>query len=98
MAASPICSMLLQAKKRRASRRRHSAKAASSSEARPSASRKRPGATAPACAPTIALARSTACSAAFSSRPDSTAEIAIGPSASASGSQECSGTSPALVP
>ena len=36
-AARPICSMLLQAKKRRASRRRHSAKAASSREARPSA-------------------------------------------------------------
>ena len=37
-------------------------------------------------------------SATLSSRPDSTAETGVGPSACASGSQLCSGTSPTLVP
>ena len=97
-AAMPICSIELQPKKRRASRLRQRASDASSTEARPKAISKGPTAIVPGCAPTIAFARSTASMAAFSKSPDNTAEIAIGPSACASGSQECSGTRPALVP
>ena len=44
------------------------------------------------------LKRSSAYSATLSSRPDSTAEIGVGPSACASGSQACNGASPTLVP
>ena len=40
----------------------------------------------------------TAYSATLSSRPESTAETGVGPSACASGSQLCSGTRPTLVP
>ena len=44
------------------------------------------------------LQRSSAYSATLSSSPESTAETGVGPSACASGSQLCSGTSPTLVP
>ena len=50
-------------------------------------------------APSVStLQRRTAYSATLSSRPDSTADTGVGPSAWASGSQLCSGTRPTLVP
>ena len=47
---------------------------------------------------TSTLQRTTAYSATLSSSPESTADTGVGPSACASGSQLCSGTSPTLVP
>ena len=47
---------------------------------------------------TNTLLRITAHNATFSSRPESTAETGVGPSAWASGNQLCSGTRPILVP
>ncbi len=57
-----------------------------------------PGAIAAALAASSILKRSSANSATFSSSPESTAEIGVGPSAWASGSQACSGARPTLVP
>ena len=52
----------------------------------------------PSAPSTSTLLRTTAYSATLRSRPESTAEIGVGPSACASGSQLCNGTSPTLVP
>ena len=57
-----------------------------------------PGASAPELADITILKRSTANSATFSSNPDSTAEMGVGPSACASGSHACSGARPTFVP
>ena len=68
------------------------------SDARPMPIISGPGATAPSLPAISILKRSTAYSATFSSSPDNTAEIGVGPSACASGSQPCTGTSPTFVP
>ena len=50
-------------------------------------------------APSVStLQRRMAYSATLSSRPESTADTGVGPSACASGSQLCTGTRPTLVP
>ena len=80
------------------SRRRYSMNAAKITDSSPSAIISGPGAMACGLAASSILNRSSAYSATFSSRPDSTAEIGVGPSACASGSQACSGASPTFVP
>ena len=71
---------------------------ANTSELSPMVIMSGPGAMASGFAASSSLKRSTAYSATFSSRPESTAEIGVGPSACASGSQACSGARPTLVP
>jgi len=73
-------------------------KAAKIRDTSPIATISGPGAIAPALAASSILKRSSAYGATFSSRPESTVEIGVGPSACASGSQACSGISPAFDP
>src|SRR5687768_3936578 len=72
-------------------------KPANTSDTRPSVTISGPGASACGFAAISILNRSRAYKATLSSSPDNTAEIGVGPSAWASGSQACSGASPTLV-
>jgi hypothetical protein len=78
--------------------RRYSMNEANTTESSPSDTISGPGANAAGFADMMVLKRSTAKRATLSSSPESTAEIGVGPSACASGSQACSGTSPTFVP
>ena len=80
------------------SRRRYSMNAANTSETRPIVTISGPGASAAGLSASSILKRSRAYRATLSSSPESTAEIGVGPSAWASGSQACSGARPTLVP
>ena len=80
------------------SRRRYSMKPAKISETSPIVTISGPGASAAGLLASSILKRSNAYRATLSSSPDSTAEMGVGPSACASGSQACSGAKPTLVP
>ena len=73
-------------------------KAAKTSEVRPKVTSSGPGAIACGVAARRILKRRSAYSATLRRSPESTAEIGVGPSAWASGSQACSGARPTLVP
>src|SRR6266853_1383618 len=72
--------------------------AAKTTETSPIVTISGPGAIAPGLTASKILKRNSAYSATLSRSPESTAEIGVGPSACASGSQACSGASPTLVP
>ena len=78
--------------------RRYSMNAANTTDTNPSVTISGPGARASALADITILKRSTANSATLRSNPERTAEMGVGPSACASGSQACSGTRPTFVP
>ena len=80
------------------SRCRQRKNAASTTDSSPNPISMRPGKLECSEPSTSTLQRTTAYIATLSSRPESTAEIGVGPSACASGSQLCSGAKPTLVP
>jgi hypothetical protein len=73
-------------------------KAASTTESRPKPIIRLPAMSLPRAPSASTLERITAYRATLSSRPESTAETGVGPSAWASGSQLCRGARPTLVP
>ena len=97
-AIRPMCSIDEYANMRLTSFWRERKNAATTTEARPKPISSWP-ARALFRAPSVStLQRSSAYIATFRSRPESTADTGVGPSAWASGSQLCSGTRPTLVP
>ncbi len=95
----PMCSIDEYANMRFTSFCRIRKNTAATTDSRPKPIIRRPDSALPCSAPSVStLQRSTAYSATFSSRPDSTADTGVGPSACASGSQLCTGTRPTLVP
>ena len=94
----PMCSIEEYANSRLMSRWRQRKNAASSTDSSPKHISICEGTYESSEPSTSTLQRITAYSATLSSSPDNTAEIGVGPSACASGSQLCSGASPTFVP